>query len=435
MRKIVGMIVMVAVLMVVSTNGFVSAATSGVCGENLMYTLDDNGLLTISGTGAMYDDTGIFKHKGIKKVIVEEGVTTIGEFEFMLDETIEEVVLPQGLTTIGKSAFNTSKIKSIALPKTVTHIGNLAFFQCDYLTDVYYTGSEADWDKIDIGESNDRWLTKDIIHFNCASETFECNLCGEEIEKKDVFIVCPDCLQYIVYSDDKTETECPYCGEFFEDDGTVEYCPYCDESLYGEYEETDEEYEDEYYEEVQFITSDWATEEVYAAYQSNLIPEEMFYDNLCDNINREEFAAIAVKLYENMIGEVPYVNIFDIPFMDCNYESEYISYIATAYKLGITKGTTPSTFSPYDNISREQLATMLYRIVKKANIEGISNFDVNNVRKFYDDSEISDYAKESVYFMAENGIVKGVDGAHFAPLDTASKEQAILISCRCANNF
>ena len=142
-----------------------------------------------------------------------------------------------------------------------------------------------------------------------------------------------------------------------------------------------------------------------------------------------------LKLYENIVGDVPYVDIDDMSFTDCDYESEYISYIAIAYELGITKGTSLSTFSPYDNISREQLATMLYRVIKLAENDKTYDFDVNNVRKFYDDSEISAYAKESVYFMAEYGIVKGVDGAHFAPLDTATKEQSILISVRCVNSI
>ncbi|MBQ7096826.1 MAG: S-layer homology domain-containing protein [Clostridia bacterium] len=124
-----------------------------------------------------------------------------------------------------------------------------------------------------------------------------------------------------------------------------------------------------------------------------------------------------------------------MPFVDCDYESKYISYIAAAYELGITKGTSQSAFSPYDDISREQLATMLYRVIKLAEINSTYGFDANNVRKFYDDSKISDYAKESVYFMAEYGIVKGVDGAHFATLATATKEQAILISVRCADVF
>lgn len=275
---------------------------------------------------------------------------------------------------------------------------------------------------------------------NLGTET-ECYICCEYFNADDMLydeednLICQECYDELQNEDEElTYIECPYCEEMFEDSEDIydedgyAVCPYCD-GLIDTSEEIDEENE------IEFITSDWAAEEVYEAYQNNLIPDEMLEDTLYDIITREEFAAIAVKLYENIVGEAPYVYIDDMPFTDCDYESEYISYIAIAYELGITKGTSQTTFSPYDNISREQLATMLYRVIKLAENDKIYDFDVNNVRKFYDDSEISDYAKESVYYMAECGIVKGVDGAHFAPLDTATKEQSILISVRCVNSI
>ena len=83
-----------------------------------------------------------------------------------------------------------------------------------------------------------------------------------------------------------------------------------------------------------------------------------------------------LKLYENIIGEVPYTDIYDTPFTDCNYASEYNNYIAAAYELGITNGTTHTTFSPYKNITREQLTTMLYRVIKLAENDKTYDFDV-----------------------------------------------------------
>lgn len=171
MKKFISLIMVVAMLMTSVLCVSVNAAQSGVCGDNLTYTLDDNGILTITGTGAMYDDVWSFNYDGIKKVVVEEGVTTIGEFEFMLNETIEEVILPEGLTSIGLSAFHTSNIKSIVIPKTVTDIGRLAFFQCFQLTDIYYSGTAEDWAKINIGENNDMWLTTDKIHFGASGDS------------------------------------------------------------------------------------------------------------------------------------------------------------------------------------------------------------------------------------------------------------------------
>lgn len=283
-----------------------------------------------------------------------------------------------------------------------------------------------------------------FIPFEEKSNYIECPHCekkfedNEDIYDEDGYAVCPYCDEYIDYDEndeyeDINEIECPHCNNIFEETGDVydEYgyiiCPYCDGYILQEIE---------YDEEMEFITSDWAKDEVYKAYQNNLIPDEMIEDTLYDTITRAEFAAVAVKLYEKIMGEYPLdVDIEDTPFTDCNYTTYYSNYIAIAYMLGITDGITDTTFSPYDNITREQLATMLYRVIKIAENEKTYGFDVNNVRKFYDDSEISDYAKESVYFMAEYGIVKGTDGACFAPLDTATKEQSILMSVRCINSL
>lgn len=330
--------------------------------------------------------------------------------------------------------------ESIVCPdcmKFVVYEGEDTEYECSDCGEIFYY---SDTKVVENGKIYCPYCNCIVDGDNIVTEA-ECYICGEYFNEDDLIrdedsnLICQNCYDELQNEDEEvTYIECPYCEEIFEDNEDIydedgyAVCPYC-EGLVEASEETPEEIE------IEFITSEWATDEVYEAYQNNLIPDEMLNDILYDTITREEFTAIAIKLYENIIGEIPYADIYDIPFTDCNYESEYIAYIATAYTLGITKGTSQTTFSPYENISREQLATMLHRVIKLAGIDDIYDFDVNNVRKFYDDSEISDYARESVYFMAEYGIVKGVDGAHFAPLDTATKEQSILISVRCANNL
>ena len=81
-------------------------------------------------------------------------------------------------------------------------------------------------------------------------------------------------------------------------------------------------------------------------------------------------------------------------------------------------------------ITRDQLATMLCRVMKNYSFEGwnlesdsLYPFDISGIIPFEDDAQISDYSKESVYYMSKNNITNGVDDTHFAPLETASKEQ------------
>lgn len=179
--------------------------------------------------------------------------------------------------------------------------------------------------------------------------------------------------------------------------------------------------------------SDWAKETVDAAVAADLIPVEMYSDDLTANISREEFAAVAVKLYESLTG-APAPEARIMAFEDIS-DSQYMSYITKAYVLNIVNGTSPTEFSPKATITREQMATMLTRAIKCATIEGWSlendkDLDVSGTAKFADDAEISAYASNSVYYMAGQGIIKGMDTTHFAPQGTATKEQSIAVAQR-----
>ena len=116
---------------------------SGNCGANVTWTLDAEGTLTISGTGAMRDykgttDKSPFNGKAeIKKVVIKSGVTSIGSALFYNCSNLAEVSIPNSVTSIGDSAFeNCTSLTNITLPSGVTSIGNNAFFQCTSLTNI-----------------------------------------------------------------------------------------------------------------------------------------------------------------------------------------------------------------------------------------------------------------------------------------------------------
>ena len=114
-------------------------------GNSVTYTFDEStGLLTISGNGTMddYDMNSPFEKLGIESVLIHSGVTSIGEFAFAFCETLT----------------------SISIPASVTSIGSYAFEGSYELTDVYYEGTEAEWNEIDIDDSNESLLAANI-HF------------------------------------------------------------------------------------------------------------------------------------------------------------------------------------------------------------------------------------------------------------------------------
>ncbi len=105
------------------------------CGEHVTWTLD-NGTLTISGTGAMadfdYGDTPwADSADAITKIVIGDGVTSIGRYAFGSCSNLTSVDIPTGVTSIGTYAFyNCSSLASVDIPASVTSIGSMAFNGC-----------------------------------------------------------------------------------------------------------------------------------------------------------------------------------------------------------------------------------------------------------------------------------------------------------------
>ena len=181
MKKILSLILCTALLLsccpVIPLQA--SAATSGTCGDNLTWVLDDEGTLTISGTGPMTDLESYSgapwygNRESIKNVIIESGVTTIGKCAFFYCERLTSVTIGDSVSAIGSGAFDYctdltgiwvdannlvyssddkgvlfDKDKTIlikapngfsgayTIPNSVITIGDIAFSGCDSLTSV-----------------------------------------------------------------------------------------------------------------------------------------------------------------------------------------------------------------------------------------------------------------------------------------------------------
>ena len=121
--------------------GMEEVIANGTCGENLKWQLTSEGILNISGTGTMKNysyksEMPWFKYLDkINSVVVEEGVTSLGDYAFYGMTNMEEIQLPEGLETIGGYTFkNSQKLNKIELPSTLTKLGESAFYGCTNLT-------------------------------------------------------------------------------------------------------------------------------------------------------------------------------------------------------------------------------------------------------------------------------------------------------------
>ncbi len=121
----------------------IDASESGSCGENLTWTLDDNGLLTISGKGDMEDFSSksdvpwySFRTK-ILLVTIESGVTSIGDQAFNSCTNLTKVSIPRSVTSINDYAFyGCSSLSDITIPQGVTSIGYGTFANCTNLSGI-----------------------------------------------------------------------------------------------------------------------------------------------------------------------------------------------------------------------------------------------------------------------------------------------------------
>ena len=129
----------IPVLTMTASAAEVASGTSG----DVNWTLTDEGTLTISGTGAM-EDWGMANdvpwygsRTSIKKIVIEDGVTSIGACAFYEYSNLTEVTIGSSVESIGNSAFYMcSSLTSVTIPDSVTRIGDGAFFGCIALTSV-----------------------------------------------------------------------------------------------------------------------------------------------------------------------------------------------------------------------------------------------------------------------------------------------------------
>ena len=188
---------------------------------NLTWKLYEDGTLTISGTGAMKDynaDDNLspaYNNSKVKKVVIEDGVTSIGERAFSNCSTLISITIPKSVTSIGKTAFyNCTSLTNITIPNSVTSIGNLAFSYCRSLTSITIPGSVTS-----IGsEAFSSCFYLETISLSCKSSL-----------KKSDFGDQADLVSYTSHTLKKTEAKaatyaengnkaywtCEHCGKYF----------------------------------------------------------------------------------------------------------------------------------------------------------------------------------------------------------------------------
>ncbi len=183
--------------------------------------------------------------------------------------------------------------------------------------------------------------------------------------------------------------------------------------------------------------SAWAKPEIDEADKKELIPESLMGADMTKPITREEFAELTVRLYERTTGKTATATSSN-PFNDTKNPE-----ILKALNLGVTTGTSATTFDPKKQINREQVASMLSRAIRI--MVPNADFGTSGAPIFTDEKNISSWALEHVKYMSKLEIIKGVGGKFMPKAITSAeiasgyanttREQAVAMSLRTFKRF
>lgn len=381
MKKILPLILSTILLMsIVPTMIFADGIESVVSG-NLTWSYDPSAkILTISGNGNMLDYTmdnitgnrpnPYFDRKDeIVSIIVEEGVTSIGDWAFHNYIALENITLPETLKSIGYGAFDNTDLGHIEFPSSLTT-----------LSDIFYMTEPAG-----------------IMVFNGNAPTLE-NWTGFYKEKTNP----AKYVTRIYYPKDNTTWTEEIRGDF------GKYI------LWNDEEESTIKVEDIFKD----IKSDvWYTPAI-----------QYVFDNLLMIGTSETTFSPLIKLTREQLMQV----FFAMEGLDkADYEGEtgfvdvsegrwYSPAVKWAKTEGITNGIKEDTFGIGQYVTREQLATFIMNYVKYKNGDIASNADLT---RFSDVDDISDWAVAGMEFCVEKGIINGRANGTLDPRTPANRAE------------
>ncbi|NLN83254.1 MAG: S-layer homology domain-containing protein [Firmicutes bacterium] len=173
------------------------------------------------------------------------------------------------------------------------------------------------------------------------------------------------------------------------------------------------------------VPAKWAIEAVESA-RDTWFKDSHLLSRFQNNINREEYAELVVRLYESIKGEhipLPEVN----PFNDCD-----LWHVQQAYHAGLISGRGDGVFDPFSPITRQETAKMFDNLF---NALGIDPIVTQEYIEFKDEEDIASYAKAPMQLMYKLEIILGEGDNVMAPLKKSSREMAIVIGNRIFERF
>ena len=343
---------------------------------------------------------------------------------------LQTVVLPAAMTEVPRGLLRgCTGLRRVTVQSAVTAVGDGAFSGCDALTDVYFTGTRPQWDAVAIGADNAR-LTAAALHTDAAAHTYP---------DAWTLVTEPTCTRDGLRTRTCTDPGCgktlservPALGHDW-DDGVIVRAP--SGVRMGERRITCRRCG---------LTQAEAIPPEIAAYEQfqDIDRNAWSYDGIAYCVARglmsgtdtHTFAPHAVttraqivQILYNLAGEPAVTG--ETKFTDLT-QDWYQDAVLWAYQTGVVAGTSATTFSPNDPVTREQIAVMFLEFAAKI-LDMHSVGPGADLSAFPDGGSVSGWARDAMADAVALGLISGAqtkDGTLLLPQNSAAREQVATI--------
>lgn len=375
---------------------------------------------TVTSMGA-----GAFATNDITEIRLSKNVEVIPQGAFSMNIRLEQIEIPDTVTEIGATAFAGARLTSLTIPKSVVKIGVKAF-HLHHLSELVIPGNV----KV-IGES--------AFEGTFKATTLKKLTIEEGVESIGKYAFKEALLETVHFPDSiKSVGMKPFLNNSGKDGShVVEVTTYnkdhralTDETyvikFIGKLDESDFVKVDTIFEDVH--KTDWFYE--YAEYVYNYelmtgMSEKIF--GPAENLSRAQFAVILYRM--NGSPKTEYKAIFP----DVIQGTWYTDAVIWANELGVIKGYEEGHFGPADNITREQMAVMMYRY---ADAKGYDVSKKMELTTFKDGASVSSFAREAMQWAVGNAIITGKEaGVRIDPQGNASRAECATIITRFMKTY
>lgn len=352
----------------------VSKDPSTISGEYLPYASEVREVVIKASAGSPYDGSfgaggEFYEMENLKKITVEQGISSIGMYAFGSCPSVTEIILPEGLQSLGTSAFyGFSSLTSIDIPASVNEMEG-----CHYLFGQCYNLKA-----INVAAGNQKYASIDGVVYDKEVKT----LLYSPLAKEEVTV--PDTVTSIN----------PYAFQIREGNSITTTTVNLSQSLYDTAAEEWKAYEVfiEGLPGVKFVISDGMTDD----------PTDDPIDDPVDE---------------------PDTPVTPTQFKDVPTDAYYADAVAWAVENNITQGTSEDSFSPNSSCTRAQAVTFLWRAAGSPKVSGSTGFS---------DVTADAYYADAVKWAVANEITQGTGDGKFSPNETCDRRQIVTFMWRAA---